>query len=252
VPRAGALRQPWQGERLGFWWGLSIAVLYLPAGLIAGLRYCDADRIPKRGPAILVVNHVSHVDPLLVARLVIDAGRVPHVLAKESLFAVPVVGTAMRQMGHIPVRRGTLDARASLEQAVAALRRGELVVLHPEGTVTRDPQGWPMVARSGAARLALLAPDVPVIPIGQWGIQTSYDLYRKRIRPLPRPRHTFSVGKPIDTSAFTGAEATRQTLTAMTDQMMRAVRQQVAVARDMPAPTGELYRWVRPPDRAEG
>src|SRR6201999_3469291 len=113
---------------------------------------------------IIVTNHVSHVDPFSVAKLILDAGRVPRFLAKDSIFTVPAVGWAMRAMGHIPVRRDTIDAAHALDAAVKALRAGKVIVIHPEGTVTRDPDGWPMNGRTGAARLALLAPDVPVIP----------------------------------------------------------------------------------------
>ncbi len=70
------------------------------------------------------------------------------------------------------------------------------MVMHPEGTVTRDPDGWPMIGKSGAARLALLAPEVPVIPIAQWGVQNSIDLYRKKVRLFPRPRHELAGRHP--------------------------------------------------------
>ena len=106
----------------------------------------------------------------------------------------------MRGMGHIPVKRGTTDARQSFAAAVDALETGRVIVLHPEGTVTRDPDGWPMAGKTGAARLAMLAPDVPVIPVAQWGVQEPIDLYSKKIRLIPRPRHVISVGEPIDLS----------------------------------------------------
>ena len=105
---------------------------------------------------------------------------------------------AMRVMGHIPVKRGTTDARQSLSAAVDALEHGQVIVLHPEGTVTRDPDGWPMMGKTGAARLSSLVPDVPVIPVAQWGVQDQIDLYRKKVRLIPRPTHVFSVGEPVD------------------------------------------------------
>ncbi len=96
----------------------------------------------------------------------------------------------MHGMGHIPVKRGTMDAVQSLTAAVDALDAGRVIVLHPEGTVTRDPDGWPMAGKTGAARLAMLARDVPVIPVVQWGVQDSVDLYRKRVRLIPAARGT--------------------------------------------------------------
>lgn len=244
------VRQRWQGERLGLWWWLTIAALYAPAGAIVRLKYRNADRIPRTGPAIIAVNHISHIDPFLMCRLLLDSGRIPHFLAKESIFAVPVVGTAMRGMQHIPVRRGTSDARQSLDKAVAALRAGHIILIDPEGTVTRDPEGWPMTARTGTARLAMLAPEVPVIPVGQWGVQASYDLYRKHVTPWRRVEHTISVGNPVDMSAFRGRDITAETLREATDTIMRAVRRQVADARGLPEPSGPFFQWKRSSTRA--
>jgi 1-acyl-sn-glycerol-3-phosphate acyltransferase len=158
----------------------------------------------------------------------------------------------MRLMGHIPVKRGTADARQSLAAAVAALENGGVIVLHPEGTVTRDPDGWPMIGKTGAARLASLAPDVPVIPIAQWGVQQQFDLYKKKVKLIPRPRHTISVGEPVDLSSFRDREPTAKVLHEMTDAIMRRLRTDVAELRGLPAPTGDLFHWVRPSEQKPG
>jgi 1-acyl-sn-glycerol-3-phosphate acyltransferase len=243
------LRKPGHGEKLGLVWRVVWLILYAPVSLLMKSRYRHLDRIPQSGPAIIVVNHVSHIDPFLVAKMVIDAARTPRFLAKDSIFDVPVVGAAMRGMGHIPVKRGTADARQSLTAAVDALRAGKVIVLHPEGTVTRDPDGWPMAGKTGAARLATLARDdgidVPVIPVVQWGVQDSIDLYRKKVRMIPRPRHTISVGTPIDLSAWRDQQASARVLHQITDAIMRRLRSDVADLRGVPAPSGELYVWVR-------
>lgn len=250
MPRQEKLRRPGHGERLGAIWIVAWVVLYVPIALLLRLRYRHISRLPQRGGGIVVVNHVSHVDPFLLARFVIDAARIPRFLAKESIFEVPIVGPAMHAMGHIPVRRGTSDAGQSLAAAADALREGKLVLMHPEGTVTRDPDGWPMTGKTGVARLAMLVPEVPVIPLAQWGVQESIDLYRKRIRLIPRPRHTMSVGEPIDLSTFHGRDPSPATLREMTDLIMRRLRSDVALLRDLPEPTGELYRWSRSGDAA--
>lgn len=251
MPRLAKLRRPGHGEPLGAAWRAVWLVLYAPFSLLVRNRYLHLERIPQDGPAIFVVNHVSHVDPFLVAKMIIDGARTPRFLAKDTIFDVPVVGAAMRGMGHIPVRRGTVDARQSLSAAVAALHAGRVIVLHPEGTVTRDPDGWPMAGKTGAARLALLVPGVPVIPIAQWGVQQSIDLYRKRIRLVPRPRHTLSVGEPIDLSSYHGRETDLAVLHEVTDLLVRRLRSDVADLRGLPAPSGPLYRWVRPPKSAK-
>jgi 1-acyl-sn-glycerol-3-phosphate acyltransferase len=240
------LRRPGYGEKVGAGWGIVMAILYVPFSMAFKLRYRNIERVPQEGPAIVVTNHVSHVDPFLVSKFILDAARRPRFLAKEAIFEVPVVGAAMRAMGHIPVRRGTADAVQSLQAAVEALKAGGLIVMHPEGTVTRDPQGWPMSGKTGAARLATLVPGVQVIPLAQWGVQDSIDLYHKRFRLIPRPRHTISVGEPIDLSAFADRTPDAATLREMTDVIMRRLRSDVAELRELPAPEGELFRWVRP------
>ena len=245
MARLAKRRRPGHGEKLGFGWRLTWFVLYAPASLLFRSRYLHLERIPEHGPAIIVVNHVSHVDPFLVAKLVLDAARVPRFLAKESIFAVPVVSWGMRAMGHIPVRRGTTDARQSLAAAVASLGRGELIVLHPEGTVTRDPDGWPMAGKTGAARLATLVPDVPVIPVAQWGVQQQVDLYARRLRLVPRPQHALSVGEPIDLSAFHGLDPTPRLLREVTEAIMLRLRHDVAELRQVPEPSGSLFVWHR-------
>ena len=239
------LRRPGHGEKLGLAWLVVLSVLYPPVSFLVRSRYRNLTKLPQQGGAIVVVNHVSHVDPLLLSKLFIDGGRRPRFLAKDSIFAVPVIGTAMRRMGHVPVRRGTTDARQSFDAAVNLLENGGLIVMHPEGTVTRDPDGWPMAAKTGAARLALMAPDVPVIPVAQWGVQKQIDLYHKRVRLIPRPRHVMSVGDPIDLSAYRGRPVDAAALREVTDLIMRRLRNDVAELRGETAPDGPLFRWSR-------
>jgi 1-acyl-sn-glycerol-3-phosphate acyltransferase len=118
-------------------------------------------------------------------------------------------------------------------------------VLHPEGTVTKDPDLWPMTGKTGAARLAMLAPEVPVIPIAQWGVQEQIDLYRKKVKLIPRPKHTLSIGAPIDLSEFHDREPNGKTLNEVTDVIMRRLRDDVGELRGVPAPQGPLFHWVR-------
>lgn len=245
MARLAKLRRPGHGEKMGPGWRFVWLVLYWPVSFLVKVRYLRMERIPQDGPAIIVINHVSHIDPFLVSKFILDAARVPRFLAKDSIFDVFAVGPAMRVMGHIPVKRGTTDARQSLAAAVAALERGDILVLHPEGTVTRDPDGWPMVGKTGAARLATLVPDVPVVPIAQWGVQDSIDLYKKRVKLFPRPKHVMSVGDPIDLSAFRDVPPTMRVLKEITDVIMRQLRADVAELRGLPAPEGAPFVWRR-------
>ena len=247
MPRQRKLRRPGYGEKMGSGWRTVWAVLYYPISGLVKVRYRHIDRIPQQGGMIIVVNHVSHIDPFLVSKFILDAARVPRFLAKDSIFDVPVVGAAMRAMGHIPVKRGTATAAQSLAGAVNFLRGGGVIVLHPEGTVTRDPDGWPMAGKTGAARLATLVPEVPVIPIAQWGVQDQFDLYRKKVKLIPRPIHVLSVGEPIDLSKWHGVDVTPAVLHEISDVIMKRLREDVAELRSLPAPTGELFVWRRPP-----
>jgi 1-acyl-sn-glycerol-3-phosphate acyltransferase len=127
-----------------------------------------ADNIPRRGPAILALNHISYFDPLAAAFIANKAGRRARFLAKSELFGDKRIGWVMRGANQIEVKRGTRDAPVALDEAYAALDRGELVVVFPEGTVTTDPDLEPMAPKSGAARLALKT-GAPLIPCALWG-----------------------------------------------------------------------------------
>ena len=151
----------------------AIVVVYPVAALMFRLRYRHADRLPARGPVLVVANHVSILDPLACARLVFDNGRLPHFLAKESVFR-GFAGTLLRSAGQIPVARFSADAHEALDAAKADLDAGNVVVIYPEGSVTRDPEWWPMQARTGVARLALTT-DAVVLPVAHWGPQELHD-----------------------------------------------------------------------------
>jgi 1-acyl-sn-glycerol-3-phosphate acyltransferase len=248
-------------EKPGPYLRFCVILVYPLISLLFTRRWIGQERIPEHGPAIIAVNHISYADPFVVARFVWDSGRNPRYLAKASLFTLPLgLGRIVRGAGQIPVHRGTADADKALLGAVEALRRGEMVLIYPEGTVTRDPDFWPMQAKTGIARLALLAPDVPVIPVGQWGAQRFLDFYAKKLRPLPRKTVTVSVGPPVDLTMFAGASSSTEVLHRMTDTIMRAVRDQVADIRGeapptefypRPAPTGAPRPLVGPDNEQE-
>jgi 1-acyl-sn-glycerol-3-phosphate acyltransferase len=197
------------------------------------------EHVPREGGVILAVNHISHADPIAVADFVVyGTGRIARFLAKSTLFQrPPLVSHVMRGAGQIPVHRHTADASLALRDAVAALHNGECVAIYPEGTVSRDPEKWPMLAKTGVARLALLS-GVPVIPVAQWGAEKILDSYRTKGLHL-LPRHTMHIvaGPPVDLSAYVGKELTAEVLRAATDDIMWAVTALVAELRGEPAPT---------------
>lgn len=221
---------------------LLVPVVRTLSRLLFKERFERADRIPATGPALLVLNHISVLDPLATASFVWTAGRVPSFMIKDSVFKVPVVGKLMGGARQISVSRGSAAAQASLDEAIATLRAGGVVAVYPEGTVTRDPDYWPMRAKTGVARIALTVPEAPVIPIAQWGAHRAYDYHTKKMRLLPRKRTHIRALEPLDVAHFHGrtdGEAARQ----LTDSMMRALADEVGRLRGQPAPA-ELYRFT--------
>ncbi|HEX2074792.1 MAG TPA: lysophospholipid acyltransferase family protein [Geodermatophilus sp.] len=219
--------------------GLCVLVVYPVSALLFRIRYRHAERMPARGPVLVVANHVSILDPLSCARLVWDAGRVPHFLAKESVFK-GLAGRILRAAGQIPVARGSADAKDSLAAAEADLGAGNVVVIYPEGSVTRDPDWWPMEARTGVARLAL-STDAAVLPVAQWGPQRLHDYHEKKLHPRLRVPADYLVGEPVDLSGLraqirAGRPLTGELLRETTDLLMSRVRDQLAELRGEPAP----------------
>lgn len=220
--------------KAGFWVRLAVVGIMPITQLIFRTRWKHLDRVPERGGVIIAINHNSLVDTVLMARLVWQSGRIPRFLIKSGLFHVPLLRHMFIGAGQIPVYRGTTEAAESLEAAVAALDRGEAIVIYPEGTITREPNQWPMQARTGIARLVVLAPDVPVVPIAQWGAQPrpGQPWWRK----LARRTSYAAVGRPLDLSHHRGVEPTGEVLREITDEIMAAIRDELAELRGVPAP----------------
>jgi 1-acyl-sn-glycerol-3-phosphate acyltransferase len=155
------------------------------------------ENIPRKGAALLAVNHISYLDPFAAAYVVDKTKRVPRFLAKSDLFEDKRIAWILRGAKQIEVRRGTADAPMALDNAFAALRKGELIVIFPEGTITNDPDLKPMEAKSGAARLAL-GSGVPLIPCAVWGTQNIWPKgYAKNWWP-PRQDVLVRVGEPLE------------------------------------------------------
>lgn len=217
------------GGKVG-WLARLVALVLDPLLLLATRRrWSGLEHIPKSGGAIVAVNHNSYVDPLALMHFVYRAGRWPHFLSKVELFRIPVFGRAIRALGQIPVHRGTANAADALRDARSALERGECVVIYPEGTVTRDPDYWPMAGRTGAVRLALET-GAPVIPVALWGAQQILG-HDGRVRLFPRRTLTVVAGPPLDLSAYAVEPQSIESLREATDEVMSAVRRQLGEIR---------------------
>lgn len=209
-------------RRLGFWYRFVVMVVK-PLLLVFTKRdWRGLENLSPDGGVIVAANHLSYVDPLVVAHVLHDAGRPPRFLAKSTLFKVPVLKWILTGAQQIPVHRNTADASQALSDAVDALHRGECVLIYPEGSATRDPELWPMRARTGVARLALLS-GAPVIPIAQWGAHELLPYPSKKFHLLPRKTMRIIVGPPVDLSAFAGKPMTAELLREATEVVMRRI-----------------------------
>jgi 1-acyl-sn-glycerol-3-phosphate acyltransferase len=213
----------------------------LPPTIRAMMRveYSGQENIPATRGVILAANHLSYMDILALSLVVHRAGSYPVFLAKSSLFEVPVLGPAMRRLGQLPVYRGQVDAALVLRDAARIGKEGECVIFYPESTVTRDPDLWPMVAKTGVARLALSA-DIPVVPVAEWGAQEVLPYGSLLPRVLPRKTVKVLVGAPVDLSEFKGQPLTNQVLRAATDKIMADVTAMVGEIRGE-VPPAEPY-----------
>ncbi len=240
------MRNPGRGH-VGFWIWFSVVLIKPVVAVLFRTRWRGQQHLPRSGGAIVVSNHVSQADFTTLAVWVWDSGRIPRFLIKHSLFGVFAIGGLLRGAKQIPVVRGSSAARQSLDEAVAAIGRGECVCIYPEGTVTRDPDFWPMQPRTGVARLALTT-DAPVVPVAQWGPQLLLDVQRRKFRPFARPAATIQAGPPLELSAYRDRPLTAELLHEVTEVIMGAVRDQLAEVRDEPAPAAF---FLRPPARRE-
>ncbi|MEE1620750.1 lysophospholipid acyltransferase family protein [Zafaria sp. J156] len=212
-----------------------VAGIARPAlNLMMGRTWERFDALPEGG-FIACPNHVTEIDPLVVGHAFYNHGRLPRYLAKESLFKVPVVGAVLRATRQIPVARSTVGAQESLALARQLIDEGSVAIVYPEGTLTRDPEEWPMRGRTGAARLALQT-GAPVVPIAHWGAQQVLPRYGKSLKIWPRKRVRVRVGDPVDLSDLMGRPVTRTVLEEATSRIIAAVTAEVAVLRGAEPP----------------
>ena len=210
-------------RRLGFWRRLAVVLVVPVMNVWTRHTWSGQENLPAEGGVILVPNHVSHFDPLVVAHFVYYAGRWPQFLGKASLWKVPVMGPFLRKVRQIPVERGSVEAVKSLDVLIDAIDQGGAVIIYPEGTTTREPDLWPMRGKTGAARLALVT-GAPVIPIANWGAERVFDPRTNKLKFRPRMPVSVTAGKPVDLSRWTGETPSRAVLDEMTDAIMLDVR----------------------------
>lgn len=199
--------------------------------LITRRDWRGVDNLRVDSGMVLAANHLSWFDPIVISHILWDNDRPPRFLAKDTLFTVPVVGWVLRNAAQIPVIRGTKDAARAVDAAVRAAEAGECVIVYPEGTITKDPDLWPMTAKTGAARIALTA-GVPVIPMAHWGAQEVMGPYRKEFKILPSKTMHVTVGPPVDLDDLRAdGPPTAEALHEATDRIMAAITELLRTIR---------------------
>lgn len=238
------IRSRWSAEkrRPSFFWILACLVLPLWS-LMVRHRFTPQSKLPQTGPFILAPNHYSEIDPLVMGVVSWHLGRLPRFMAKASLFRVPVLGWFLRMSGQIPVERpGATSAETQknpMDAASELIRREAGVIIYPEGSLTRDPDLWPMRGKTGAVRLALES-GIPLYPVAHWGTQHLMPRYGKKIHPFPRKEIRVSIGEPLDLSEFADRPIDQKTVTEATDVLMAKISELLAGLRGEDAPA---ERW---------
>ena len=216
-----------------------LAGIVIPLLLLLGkYTFRHTERVPTTGPMILAPNHYSNIDPLVSAYALWRTGRVTRFLAKASLFRVPVLGAILRATGQIPVER-TSGGGNTLSAAGALVEHDLAIIIYPEGTLTRDPDLWPMRGKTGAVRLAL-EHDVPIIPCAHWGAQKILPRYSSRLSLFPRKDVQVIFGEPVDLSRWKGKPRNAAVLAEATDAVMQAI---TALLEELRGETAPAERW---------
>ena len=203
------------------------------------IKTTGLENLPKGG-YILVGNHLSYLDPLAFAYSVfLHMKRAPHYLAKEALFRVPILGAILPKVGQIPVYRSGRGNEEPMRAAKEFLKAGQVVIVFPEGTLTRDPDLWPMRGKTGAVRLAVEL-GLPIVPAAHWGVDKVLGPYTKKLRPNPLHLVQVKVGKPMRFDHLKESDLTASVLAVETNKVMNEIAALVGQMRGQ-TPPAELW-----------
>ncbi|MXY99783.1 1-acyl-sn-glycerol-3-phosphate acyltransferase, partial [Candidatus Poribacteria bacterium] len=201
----------------GFWtprplyrWGHRLTNIFCKG--FGRLEARDVHHIPKDGGVLLVSNHVSFLDPVIVGSA---ANREIHFMARSNAFDIPGLGKLISMYNAYPVNRGAPDLGA-LRKTISLLKAGNVVLMFPEGT--RSVDGTLGKARDGACFIAHRA-GVPTIPVYHSGAERMLPRNSKRIR---RAQLTVIFGEPLKLTA-PESETKREMYQMMGNQMMEAI-----------------------------
>jgi len=218
------------------WRLFTVIILWPLLRLLMRHEWQGKENFPRTGGVIVAPNHLSYADWPTVALFCYSYGhRYPVFMIKSPVFEVKFIGHLLNKVGQLPVYRGRGDAALVLKQAEQALAAGACVIVYPEGTASRDPDLWPMVGKTGAARLALTT-GAPVVPIAHWGAQDILPYGSKKPKLWPRKTVRMAAGPPVDLSAYAGQRLSASTLRAATADIMADITALLATIRQERAP----------------
>jgi len=201
-------------------------------------RVRGAENLPAVGAVVVAPNHYSDIDPIVIGYAMYKLKRMPRFLAKDSLFRVPVLGWMLTKAGQVPVQRAGGSGADPLAAARRIAAAGHALVIYPEGTLTRDPDLWPMRGKLGAVRTALDA-GIPLIPTVSWGAQRILPRYG-RFSVFPRKGVDIVFGEPLDLSEYADRARDATAMAEATTKLMNAITALLEGLRDETAP---LERW---------
>jgi 1-acyl-sn-glycerol-3-phosphate acyltransferase len=202
--------------RSWFYWP-GTAIIGFVARLLWGARVEGSEHIPSEGPFILVANHSSNLDPLILGWAVGNrTGRMIHFMAKAEMLRWPVLGWLASQSAVFFVRRGEGD-RSAQRFALEALAAGRPIALHPEGTRSRD--GHLKAGKSGAAFLAMRS-GAPLLPAG---IAGTHRIFPGGSKIPHASRISVRVGEPFTLPRVPEGRIDRAVLAAGTERIMAAI-----------------------------
>ena len=189
-------------------------------------RYLDIDfrfqgesHVPRKGPALLAMNHVSYLDFAIAGTAVLTSGRLVRFMAKKEIFDNPIAGPLMRGMKHISVDRK--NGGPSFIAALRALKSGEIVGVFPEATISQSFELKNM--KNGVIRLAMES-GAPILPTVIWGSQR---VWTKRVpRDFGRKKYPVfvSIGEPFTVSSNADVEKEMNRLASKLGELLAQVQ----------------------------
>lgn len=224
---------------------------------IQDVRVHGDSRLPQSGPLIVLCNHTCHLDGFTAAVALYQAGIPPRFAIKADVFDIPVVGPALRTLGQVPIYRPGVvttpnggSASSSIANLSQALDNGDCVVIFPESTFTRDPEKWPMKAKTGAARLILEHPEAKVFTLVHWGNEGLIDPWTHKVHWQRFGRRTTRLTVGFDEvkgiSNFRDREVTHNLLVELSEYLMGAITSELSEIRAKdPQSRGKVPRAVR-------